>query len=337
MPRLTVGDRSEILIERELPPVLPERTGREQVALLVQPGAAEIGERVAESVDVPVAGYELPDRDEAKTPDVLTDLWEWLSDVGLGRHDTIVGVGGGAATDVAGFVAATWMRGIESVLVPTTLLAAVDASIGGKTGINVGGKNLVGAFWQPTRVAIGVEAFSTLEPMVYREGLAESVKHGYLADPVLLGMLQNDGPNAEPLEMVVRSVAVKVAVVSADERESGIRAHLNYGHTIGHAIEMAHGLSHGAAVAVGMVAEAAIAADRLDFDAVDEHRATIAGLGLPTAVDDIDVESVRRLVLLDKKRTADGVRMAVLAGYQEPTVIDVDEAGLSVGIDAIAM
>lgn len=337
MPRLTVDDRSEILIERALPPVLPERAGRERVALLVQPGAAEIGDRVAESIDVPLKRYELPDRDDAKTPEVLAGLWNWLAETGLGRHDTIVGVGGGAATDLAGFVAATWMRGIESVLVPTTLLAAVDASIGGKTGINVGGKNLVGAFWQPSRVAIGVDAFGSLDPAVYREGLAETVKHGYLADPVLLGMLQNDGPDAEPLEMVVRAVAVKVGIVSADEREMGVRAHLNYGHTIGHAIEMAHGLSHGEAVAIGMVAEAAIAAERFGFDVVHEHRATIAGLGLPTALDSVDREAVGRLVLLDKKRTSDGVRMAVLSGYQQPTMIDVDESDIGMGLDAIAM
>lgn len=334
--RLSIAGATEVLIDDHLPEVLPERTGRSRVAILTHPGAETTAERVVEALDVPTARLVLPDRDDAKTPAVLADVWAWLAEMGIGRFDTIVGVGGGAVTDLAGFAAATWMRGIEVVQVPTTLLAAVDAAIGGKTGINVAGKNLVGAFWHPTRVAIDVSVFASLPDRVYREGLAEALKVGYLGDADLVALLARDGAKAPVREVVERAIAVKARVVGEDEREAGLRMTLNYGHTLGHAIERVAGLSHGDAVAVGMVAAAAVSARRTGFDATDEHRRTLAGLGLPIRVEPLDPDEALALVALDKKRSADGVRMALLAGYQQPVVEVVDEADLRAGLEAVA-
>ena len=168
-------------------PILPERSGRAKVAVLTQPGAVMHAQRVVGSL-VSAGGLDgrlrvLPDRDAAKSIEVLAEVYRWLAEIGIGRHDTIVGVGGGAVTDLAGFAAATWLRGVESVLVPTTLLAAVDASIGGKTGINIGGKNLVGAFWHPAAVLVDIDVLDRLPEAVRREGLAEAFKAGLIADP----------------------------------------------------------------------------------------------------------------------------------------------------------
>ncbi len=333
--RLTVGEWTEVLVDDELGPVLPERAGRAQAAVLTQPGAEAVARRVAGSMPVPVDVRVLPDRDDAKAPSVLADTWAWLAEIGLGRADTIVGVGGGAVTDLAGFVAATWMRGVEVVHVPTTLLAAVDASIGGKTGINVAGKNLVGAFWHPSRVVVDVSVFASLPEQVLREGFAEALKTAYLGDAVLQELFGQEGAEVPLREVVERSIAVKARVVGADERETGGRMVLNYGHTIGHGVERAHGLSHGDAVAIGMVAAAAVSARRTGFDAVDEHRATLRRLGLPTSVDGLDRDRVLELVALDKKRSSDGVRMALLAGYQRPVVEVVDASDLDAALDAI--
>jgi 3-dehydroquinate synthetase len=333
--RLNVGDWTEVLVGDELPPVLPERPDRERVAILTQPGARDLAEQVAQVVGVPSDFRVLPDRDEAKTAEVLSATWEWLAGIGLGRADTIVGVGGGAVTDVAGFAAATWMRGIEVVHVPTTLLAAVDASIGGKTGINVAGKNLVGAFWHPTRVSVDVSCFRSLPAPVLREGFAEALKTAYLGDRDLQDLLVAHGIDAPLREVVERSIGVKAAVVGADEREAHGRMVLNYGHTVGHAIERVHALSHGDAVAIGMVAAAAVSARRTGFDATPEHRATLAGLGLPTEFAGIDRDRVRDLIGLDKKRSGAGVRMALLADYQRPVVEVVDPSDLEAALDAI--
>lgn len=336
--RLNVGTHSEVLIGDTLPAVLPERDDRRRVLVLTQPGAAAIAQQVAAGLasDLMVDTMELPDRDAAKSVAQAEAVWERLANLELGRADTIVGVGGGAVTDMAGFVAATWLRGVEVVHVPTTLLAAVDAAIGGKTGLNVAGKNLVGAFWHPSRVAIGVDAFASLPPEVLREGFAEALKTGYLADPALVSLLAaGEGPG-RLREVAERSVAVKAAVVAADERESSVRAHLNYGHTIGHGIELVHRLSHGDAVAIGMVAAATVSARRHGYDVVAEHRETLARLGLPVSVTGLRRDAVLDLVRLDKKRTADGIRMTLLAGPQQPIVDVVTPQDLAAALDAIS-
>lgn len=333
--RLTLPNGGDVLIDDVLPQVVPPREGRHRVAVLTQPGATYVADRVVGRIDVAADVRVLPDRDDAKTPEVLADVWAWFADIGLGRGDTVVGVGGGAVTDLAGFAAATWMRGVEVVHVPTTLLGAVDAAIGGKTGINVAGKNLVGSFWQPARVAVDMSVLETLPADLRREGMAEALKVGYLADAELQAMVARDGLGAPLRAVVERAVAVKVAVVAEDEREAGRRAILNYGHTIGHAVERLSGLSHGESVAVGLVAAAAVGARRTGFDPTNEHRSTLELVGLPITVAGIDPDEALALVGLDKKRTAEGIRMVLLEGYQRPIVEVVDPEDVRAGLAAV--
>ncbi|MFO7547250.1 MAG: 3-dehydroquinate synthase family protein [Acidimicrobiia bacterium] len=333
--RFLIAGGSEVLVGRGFPrPLLPERAGRERVAMLVQPGSRSVAARAAAGVDLPVLEVELPDREAAKDLDTVGSVYRRLADAGIGRHDTLIGVGGGAATDVAGFVAATWLRGVEWVAVPTTMLGAVDASLGGKTGINLGGKNLVGAFWQPSRVVIDLDVLDGLPLELLREGSAESLKAGYVADRELVEIYEREGL-AAPLELVVpRAVAVKVAVVSEDFRETGRRAILNFGHTIGHAVERMCGLPHGHAVAVGMVAAAEISRERHGFDAA-RLRTSVARLGLPTHVTACDADQAMELIDLDKKRDASGVRMVLLRDVGEPVVEPVTAPEVLVALAAI--
>lgn len=340
MARFLIPPSTEILIGELPTPLLAPRADRERVAVLHQPGSKSMADAIAgrlESEARDVDRRELPDREQAKDLGEIARVYEWLATSGLGRHDTIVAVGGGALTDAAGFVAATWLRGVESVLIPTTLVGAVDAAIGGKTGINVAGKNLVGAFWDPSRVLIDPAAFRTLSSALRREGFAEALKCGYLADRTLLELFRSHGTAVDLEEVVERAVRVKVEVVRDDPREQGRRAILNYGHTLGHAIEYLSVLSHGEAVAVGMVAAAAVSQRRFGFDAVAEHIHTIGSLGLPVSAPGLSAERVLELIARDKKRTAAGVRMVLLRGYGSPVVEVVDEDDLRAGLAAVGI
>ena len=338
--RLTAGESSEVLIGPHLPdPLLPDSEGR-RAAVLFQPSVAEWAERTAEGlrgrgVEV-AASIALPDRDAAKTVETAGTVYERLAEANLGRRDAIVGVGGGAATDLAGFVAATWLRGVECVLVPTTLLAAVDAAIGGKTGVNVAGKNLVGAFWRPSRVAISLRILEELPEELRREGAAEAVKAGFIADPVLVEMLDRYGLEAPLGEVVRRAVAVKTEVVAGDFREAGRRAVLNFGHTIGHGVEAACGMPHGLAVAVGMVAAAEVSARRHGFDA-QLVLGPLRKLGLPTQAPPVDRDRVLTLISRDKKRTEEGLRMVLLKGIGDPVVEPVGPEEIDWGLAAIGV
>jgi 3-dehydroquinate synthase len=338
---LKVADQTEVLIGRSLPdPLLPQRPGRERAAVLTQPGPTPVALEVAESIKsnglkVEVIG--LPDREEAKTLAVAESVYEALARLGLGRSDTVLGVGGGSVTDLAGYVAATWLRGVEVVHVPTTLLGAVDASIGGKTGVNLAGKNLVGAFWHPTRVVIDIDTLSVLPPSLFREGMAEVLKAGLIGDAELFDLLRSDGMGADIESLVTRSIAVKARIVSEDEREEGIRAHLNFGHTIGHAIEFASPLSHGESVALGSVAAAHISAKRLGFDDVEAVESTIAGLGLPVRIGGLEHQRILDLLRLDKKRDASGLRMVLLTEIGKPTIVHVDSPDIEIGLSAIGL
>ena len=337
--RYAIDDASEVLIGPGLPQrLLPASSGREQAVIICQPGSRSVAGSVLELLGPEVGAtlIEVPDRDEAKSIETLGLLYGRLAELNLGRHDTIVGVGGGAVTDLAGFVAATWLRGIESILVPTTLLGAIDASIGGKTGINVMGKNLVGSFWHPSRVVISLDVLSRLPEPLLLEGSAEAVKAGFIADPRLVDLFMEHGLAFPMAEVVSRAVAVKAEVVSEDFRETGRRAILNFGHTLGHGIEVVCGLSHGHAVAVGMVAAAAISADRLGFDEAGV-RLPLERLGLPTRMDDASPDAILRLVQRDKKRTASGLRMVLLREIGDPVVEHVDEATLRLGLAAVGI
>ncbi|MFQ5947649.1 MAG: 3-dehydroquinate synthase family protein, partial [Acidimicrobiia bacterium] len=235
------------------------------------------------------------------------------------------------------FVAATYLRGVEVVHVPTTLLGAVDASIGGKAGVNLGGKNLVGVFHLPSRVVIDTEILAALPERLRRDGLAEALKAGLIGDPDLVDLLESQGTGAAVDEVVRRAVAVKAAIVAEDPTDRGRRAHLNYGHTIGHAVELASPLTHGEAVAVGMVAAGAAAAGLLGFDAQVRQRSVIEALGLPTTAPGADPEEVRRLLVLDKKRDPSGLRMVLLRRVGEPELVRVGPATVDVALAAVGI
>jgi 3-dehydroquinate synthase len=337
--RIVVGpiafqQASEVVIGRGLPePLLFERPSRERVAILYSPGADAVARDVASAVGSHSL-HELADREEAKTLFETEKVYEFLSEREIGRHDTIIGVGGGAATDVAGYVAATWHRGVESVLVPTTLLGAVDAAIGGKTGLNFGGKNLIGAFHLPTRVVIDLETLEALPANLQLEGIAEALKAGYIGDAGLVRLFQSGKQQLE--EVVKRAVAVKADVVSRDFREGGDRALLNFGHTIGHAIEVLAPMPHGLAVAVGMVAAATISGARYGFDQRDLVETTF-GLGLPVAAAGVSRAAALELIRKDKKRTSEGIRMVLLRGIADPVVEPVPEDLVDLGLASIGI
>ena len=332
MPEIT----SEILIGRGFPePFLPERDYPRTAAIFTQPGATTVAGRVQQALGT---GHvmELPDRDEAKTIAAVENAYRWLAEISLGRHDTIVGVGGGAVTDVAGFVAATWLRGVEAVLVPTTLLGAIDAAIGGKTGINLAGKNLVGAFHLASRVVIDLDVMEAVPASLRLEGIAEALKAGLISDPSLVELFEKHQASAPLEEVVTRSVKVKADVVAADFREGGRRAILNFGHTIGHGVEMAAGMPHGMAVAVGMVAAGAVSAARYGFPnqwLID----VIFSLGLPVSAFGVSRQSILGFVANDKKRTAEGIRMVLLRAVGEPVVDFVSDEELDLAMSAIGI
>lgn len=339
MARLTVAGRTEVVIERGWPrSLLPERQGRSRVAILTQPAptpqALELSSRlVADGLAVEVVG--LPDREEAKTLTVAESVYDALARFGLSRHDTIVGVGGGTVTDLAGYVAGTWLRGVEAVHFPTTLLGAVDASVGGKTGVNVGGKNLVGVFWHPTRVVIDVDRLANLPTFLIRDGMAEAYKAGLIGDATLATTISEFGVRAPLSQVVERAVGVKAKIVDHDDLERGERAYLNFGHTIGHAIEYASALSHGESVGLGMIAAAEISEKLVGFDDTESVVATVAGLGLPTRVDGLDLGRVLDLLSRDKKRDAHGPRMVLLEAVERPVLLHVDPADIELGLAAI--
>jgi 3-dehydroquinate synthase len=275
----------------------------------------------------------VPDGEAAKTAEVAAGLWSRLAQHGVTRSDCIVGIGGGAATDLAGFVAATWLRGIRFVLVPTTLLGMADAAVGGKTAIDIPeGKNLVGAFHSPTGVLADLVTLETLPRADYVAGLAEVIKIGFIADPAILDRVAEDPEGAvvphgtHARELIERAIRVKASVVSQDLTESGLREILNYGHTFGHAIERVEGyrFRHGDAVAIGMVyvAELARLAGRLDPQTCELHRTVLASVGLPTAYPAGVWPSLRAAMGVDKKARGARLRFVVLDALARPSILD---------------
>jgi len=271
----------------------------------------------------------VPDAEAGKTLAVAGHCWDALAAMGMDRGGTVVALGGGAVTDLGGFVAASWMRGVRLVNVPTTLLGMVDAAVGGKTGINIdAGKNLVGAFHEPAAVIVDLTTLRTLPKDELVPGMAEILKGGFIADPGILDLVETDpaaalDPDGEVLaDLVRRKIQVKADVVAADLRESSLREILNYGHTLGHAIERRehYRWRHGAAVSVGLVfaAELARAAGRLDDATADRHRAILASIGLPTTYDPDVLPELTQTMLGDKKTRAGRLRFVVLDGLAKP-------------------
>jgi len=329
----------------ELARLLGERVRK---VLVVHPGVLTTS---AEAVrdDLVAQGYqvflaEVPEAEDCKTAEVAAFCWHVLGQADFTRSDAVVGLGGGATTDLAGFVAATWLRGIRVVQLPTTLLAMVDAAIGGKTGINTDeGKNLVGAFHPPAGVLCDLTSLDTLPVNDRISGLGEVAKHGFIADERTLELIEADpslltgpeltGKGAEVMrELVERSVAIKAGVVSQDLREAGPREFLNYGHTFGHAIEQVerYRWRHGAAVSVGMVfaAELARLAGRLGDDVVARHRSVLSSLGLPVTYRGDRWEQLYAAMQRDKKTRGDLLRFVVLEGVGRPTRLEGPDPAL---------
>jgi 3-dehydroquinate synthase len=275
----------------------------------------------------------VPDGEAAKNIQVAAELWSRLAQHGVTRSDCVVGLGGGATTDLAGFVAASWLRGVKVVLIPTTLLGMADAAVGGKTAIDISeGKNLVGAFHSPAGVLADLATLETVPRADYVSGLAEVIKAGFIADPVILDLIRADPEGAtvphgrHARELIERAIRVKASVVSKDLTEKGPREVLNYGHTLGHAIERVEGyrFRHGDAVAIGMVyaAELAWLAGRLDDQTRAMHREVLASVGLPTAYRRDVWPSVRAAMGVDKKARGSRLRLVVLDGLACPGILD---------------
>lgn len=340
------GSPYDILVGRDLAGALGELVAElgqtENVFVVTQAALQDRAEGFASSSRLSDSRLlVIDDGESAKSLESVQRLYEDLASAGAHRHDVVVAFGGGVVTDVAGFVASTFNRGMILVNVPTTLLGQVDAAIGGKTGINLAeGKNLVGTIYQPAAVLCDIDLLETLPPEEIASGLAEVVKYGFISDPSLLDVVEERSEELKVAkdqdllaDVVTRCASIKARVVAEDEKDSGVRAHLNYGHTFAHAIERTTGygdIRHGEAVAIGMTAAACLAADlgMLDESIVDRHRNVLAAAGLPVAAS-LDLDELEaawrhdkkyrggvRFVLLEK--TADGI--APVAGIEAPRV-----------------
>jgi 3-dehydroquinate synthase len=306
--------------------------GTAKIAIVHQPTLAETAKVLVDelkAVGADAHRVEVPDAEDGKDLAVAGFCWDVLGKIGLSRSDVVVGLGGGAVTDLAGFVASTWMRGVRLVNIPTTLLGMVDAAVGGKTGINTdAGKNLVGTFYEPDAIFVDLATLETLPRNELVAGMAEIVKAGFIADPVILDLIEADpeaavDPSGTVLpELIRRAVAVKAEVVAADEKESQLREILNYGHTLAHAIERRERYEwrHGAAVSVGLVfaAELGRLAGRLDDDTADRHKTVLTALGLPVEYDPDALPQLLEYMAGDKKTRAGVLRFVVLDGLGKP-------------------
>src|SRR3954463_10474024 len=317
---------------RHVPSVLPDAAS---VAVVHDERLGELAAPVAAALHAAgrrVEALVVPSGEGAKDLATVGRLWDAFADAGLRRSDVVVAVGGGATTDVVGFAAATWLRGVRVVHVPTTLLGMVDAAVGGKTGINTAaGKNLAGAFHPPAAVLVDLDLLAGLPHREWVNGMAEVVKAGFIADAAILdlisadpsGAARPDGPSTRAL--VERSIAMKANVVSADLKEAGPREMLNYGHTLGHAIErhQSYAVPHGHAVSIGMVfaAELSRAAGRLDDGPARRHREVLAGLGLPTSYHRSAWPALLETMRVDKKARGGTLRFVVLDGVGKPAIL----------------
>jgi 3-dehydroquinate synthase len=318
------GDLSPLLRDRSRVAVIQSAAMKSLIAPVVHAQAQ-------------VVTIEVPDGEAGKSAQVAQYIWSQLAEHGFTRGDLIVAIGGGTITDVAGFAAATMLRGIDWVAVPTTMAGMVDASVGGKTGINSPfGKNLIGAFHSPVAVLIDHNWLSTLSDRDFAAGLAEVVKCGFISDAQILSLVEGRSiteirrDNQRVIELIERSVQVKASVVSQDFKESHLREILNYGHTFGHAIERIsdYSIRHGEAVAIGMIYVAELAHSRglIDGDLLAQHRAILSSLNLPVALGEIagsrNWDALRAAMALDKKSRGDEIRFVALDAVTSCVRID---------------
>ena len=289
-----------------------------------------------------------PPGEASKSLEQARDLYDRLASARVERSAIIVTFGGGVAGDLGGFVAATWLRGVRFVQVPTTLLAAVDASVGGKTAVNLpAGKNLVGVFHQPMGVIVDTDFLETLTKEEFASGLAESVKQATVRDPQFFawheahaaGLRNRDASTVS--ELIARNCEIKAGIVAQDEREAGLRAILNYGHTIGHAVEhlLGYELRHGECVALGMLVENELACARglLPRTDADRVRNLLEQLGLPTRLPQaLDAGEVAALCRVDKKVVGGAVGFVLIRGIGEPVrVADVAPSEIAAALHVI--
>ncbi|QNE46889.1 3-dehydroquinate synthase [Glaciihabitans sp. INWT7] len=330
------NDSYEVTVGRDILSTLPALIGADaRKVLIVHP--ATLGaraERLREtlSADFEVLLAEIPDAETGKRVEVAAFCWQVMGQSDFTRTDVVIGFGGGAVTDLAGFVAATWLRGIRLINVPTTLLGMVDASIGGKTGINTNeGKNLVGAFHAPAGVVVDLDTLEGLSQMEILAGFGEVVKCGFIGEPEILDIIERNvavatnSASDEFRRMVELSIGLKARVVGQDFKENGLREILNYGHTLGHAVEYAERFQwrHGAAVAIGMVyaAELARLTGRLPDAVVDRHRSILTSLQLPISYPAGRWQTLLAVMKRDKKARGSLLRFIVLDDVAKPTVL----------------
>jgi 3-dehydroquinate synthase len=294
--------------------------------------AGALEKRLAEA-GFDVSTLEVPAGEEQKTLATAGRLYDALNEVYAERTTSILALGGGVIGDLAGFVAATFMRGVPYIQVPTTLLAMVDSSIGGKTAVDHGHlKNVVGAFYQPKLVVADIDTLKTLPEAELSNGMAEVIKHAAIKDKYFFDFLNTNMKEIRELDLpvlekiVVQSVRIKAAVVAEDEKEAGLRAILNYGHTVGHAVEIVSGfhLKHGQAVAIGMMAEAKISSrlGKLDQSVVARLEKVIGEAGLPTQIPPLDKKKLMQAMGHDKKVRQGRINFVLLKAIGEAFITD---------------
>ncbi|GAB3879650.1 3-dehydroquinate synthase [Kibdelosporangium lantanae] len=343
---VTTQQPYEVIVGRGLLGELVEQVqGASTAAIVHTPTLAETAKAARDEIKasgVDAHTIEIPDAEDGKALNVAGFCWDVLGRIGVDRQGVIVGLGGGAVTDIAGFVAGTWLRGVKLINVPTTLLGMVDAAVGGKTGINTdAGKNLVGVFHEPKAVLVDLATLTTLPANELVAGMAEVIKGGFIADPRILELVEADpkaalDPEGDVLaELVTRKIQIKADVVSKDLKESSLREILNYGHTLGHAIERRerYRWRHGAAISVGMVfvAELARLAGRLDDATADRHRTVLESIGLPTRYDADALPQLMDAMRNDKKTRSGVLRFVVLDGLAKPGRLEGPDPALLAG------
>lgn len=286
-------------------------------------------EQLAQQFELPVSSTVIPAGEEHKRLSTVEGIYHDLLAVGFTRKDLIIALGGGVVGDITGFAAATLLRGVSLCQIPTTLLAQVDSSVGGKTGVDLAeGKNLVGAFYQPRLVLIDPEVLNTLSDTTFADGMAEVVKYGYIANPDILDMVSQPDYKAHISEVIYECVKIKRDVVAIDEHDTGLRMILNFGHTVGHAVEKLGNyteLTHGQAVAIGMVAALRLGALRGDADLSAPLVALLHKIGLPTEMTH-DREAIFGALLSDKKKFGSTVNFILVRepGRAEITPIEAE-------------